>query len=70
MMQTWLGLSWNEVKPELENLGKPYTFQITHPHGKMKSWGNCRVARIREYGDRVDVIIAHENYSPRQTLTP
>lgn len=70
MMQTWLGRSWNEVQPELENLGKPYAFQITHPHGRMESWGNCRVVRIREVADRVDFILAHENFSQRQLLTP
>lgn len=70
MMQTWLGRNWNEVQLEIENLGKPYAFQITRPHGKMESWGNCRVVRIREFGDRVDVVLAHENFSPRQTLTP
>lgn len=70
MIQAWLGRSWNEVQLELENLGKPYAFQITRPHGKMESWGDCRVVRIRKMGDRVNVLLAHENFSPRQTLTP
>lgn len=66
MMQFLLGRSWAEVQPELENLGKPYAFQITYPHGRMESWGNCRVVRIREYGDRVDVVLAHENFSSKR----
>lgn len=70
MMQNWLGRTWNEVEPEIENLGKPFTFQITRPHGKMESWGDCRVVRIRESGDRIDVVLANEIFSLRQTLTP
>lgn len=70
MIQAWLGRDWNKIKPEIERLGKPYAFQITRPHGNIDSWGNCRVVRVREFDDRVDVVLAQENYSPRQTLTP
>lgn len=70
MIQTWLGRSWDEARSEIEELGKPCAFQITRPHGRMESWGNCRVVRVREFDERVDIILAHENFSPRQTLTP
>lgn len=65
-MQGLLGRNWNEVKLELERIGKPYAFQITNPHGKMEAWGSCRVVRVREINDRVEVVLAHEKFSPRQ----
>ncbi|MDR3587564.1 MAG: hypothetical protein P4L59_19970 [Desulfosporosinus sp.] len=67
MMNAWLGRNWDEVKTELELMSKPYAFQITRPHGKMEAWGSCRVVRIREFDDRVDLILAHEKFLPRQT---
>jgi len=67
MMYAWLGRNWDEVKAELERMAKPYSFQITRPHGKMELWGSCRVVRVREFDDRVDLILAHEKFSPRQT---
>ncbi len=67
MMYAWLGRNWDEVKTELERMGKPYAFQITRPHGKMESWGSYRVVRVREFDDRVDIVLAHEKFSPRQT---
>jgi len=70
MMHVWLGRDWDEVKIELENLGKPYAFQITRPHGKMESWGGLRVVRVRELDDRMDVVLAYEKFSPMKTLTP
>ena len=70
MIHTWLGRDWSQIKPEIERLAKPYAFQITRPHGNIESWGNYRVVRVREFDDRVDVVVAYENYSPRQTLTP
>lgn len=66
MMQGLLGLDWNEVKLDLERMGKPYAIQISLPHGKLEAWGNCRVVRVREFDDRVEVILAHERFSPRQ----
>jgi hypothetical protein len=70
MIQGLLGRAWNEVEPELERMGKPYAFRITRPHGKMEAWGSCRVVRIREFHDRVEVVLAYEKFSPRQPLTP
>ncbi|AFQ45524.1 hypothetical protein Desmer_3688 [Desulfosporosinus meridiei DSM 13257] len=70
MSQTWLGRDWNEVKPEIERLSKPYAFQITRPHGNIESWGIYRVVRVREFCDHLDFVLAHENFSIRQTLTP
>ena len=70
MTQAWLGRNWNEVKIELETLNRPYAFQITRPHGKMEAWGNCRVVRVREVDDRVDIVLAHEKFSLRQKSTP
>ncbi|SPF54915.1 conserved hypothetical protein [Candidatus Desulfosporosinus infrequens] len=67
MMDVWLGRNWDEVKAELERIGKPYAFQITRPHGKMETWGSCRVVRVREFDDHVELILAHEKFSPRQT---
>ena len=67
MMDAWLGRNWDEVKTELEDLAKPYAFQITRPHGKMETWGSFRVVRVREFDDRVDLILAHEKFSIRQT---
>ena len=67
MMNAWLGRNWDEVKTELELMSKPYAFQITRPHGKMEAWGSCRVVRVREFDDHVDLILAHEKFSPRQT---
>lgn len=66
MMQGLLGRDWNEAKLELEHIGKPYAFQISYPHGKMEAWGNCRVVRVREFDDRVEVVLAYEKFSPRQ----
>ena len=66
-MNAWLGRNWDEVKTELELMSKPYAFQITRPHGKMEAWGSCRVVRVREFDDHVDLILAHEKFSPRQT---
>lgn len=70
MTQAWLGRNWNEVKIELETMGRPFAFQITRPRGKMEAWGNCRVVRVRELDDRVDVVLAHEKFLPKQTATP
>lgn len=70
MIQAWLGREWNRIMPEIERLGKPYAFQITRPRGNIESWGNYRVVRAREFDDHVDIVLAHENYSQRQTLTP
>jgi hypothetical protein len=66
MMQGLLGRNWNEVKLELELMGKPYDFRITRPHGKMEAWGSYRVVRVKEFNDRVEVILAYEKFSPRQ----
>jgi len=66
MMQGILGRNWNEVKLELERMGKPYAFQISLPHGKMEAWGSCRVVRVREFDDRVEFVLAYEKFSPRQ----
>ena len=63
MINTWLGQDWNQVRIELERLGKPYAFQITRPHGRMEAWGSCRVVRVREIDDRVDLVLAHEKFS-------
>jgi hypothetical protein len=67
MIHSWLGRTWDEVKLELEGAGKAYAFHITHPHGKMEAWGSCRVVRVREFADRVDLILAHEKFSPKPT---
>ncbi len=66
MTQGLLGRNWNEVKLELERMGKPYAFQISRPHGKMEAWRSCRVVRVREFDDRVEVVLAYEKFSPRQ----
>jgi len=66
MMQGLLGRDWNEVKLELERMGKPYAFQISRPHAKMEAWGRCRVVRVKEFDDRVEVVLAYENFSFRQ----
>lgn len=66
MMQGLLCRNWNEVKLELERMGKLYAFQIALPHGKMEAWGSCRVVRVREFDDRVEVVLAYEKFSPRQ----
>ncbi len=70
MIQAWLGRDWNKIKLVIERLGKPYTFQITRPRGNIEPWGKFRVVRVREFDNRVDIVLAHENYSPRQKLTP
>ncbi|OLN29291.1 hypothetical protein [Desulfosporosinus metallidurans] len=70
MIHAWLGRNWDEVKLEIEQMGKPYTFQVAHPHGKMEPWGSCRVVRVRELDDKVDLVLAHEKFSPKQPLTP
>jgi len=70
MINSWLGRNWNEVKNEIECVGKPCTFQITRPHGKMESWGSYRVVRVRESDDRVDIILAHEKFSSTLPSTP
>ncbi len=62
MTFSWYGLSWDEVRRDLEALDKPYAFQITYPRGKMETGGSLRVVRLRESEDRVDVILAHEKY--------
>ncbi|HBV87353.1 hypothetical protein [Desulfosporosinus sp.] len=70
MIKAWLGREWNKIQPEIVGLGKPCAFQITRPHGNIESWGNYRVVRVREFDNLVEVVLAHEKYSPRQTLTP
>ncbi|HUX46758.1 MAG TPA: hypothetical protein VMV58_01975 [Desulfosporosinus sp.] len=70
MMQGLLGRDWNEAKLELERMGKLYAYQISRPHGRMEAWGSCRVVRVREYDDRVEVVLAYEKFSPRQQKTP
>lgn len=70
MIESWLGRNWNEVKLEIEDAGMAYTFQITRPHGKMESWGSLRVVRVREFDDRVDVVLAHEKFSLMQPSSP
>jgi hypothetical protein len=62
MIQPWLGRKWDEVKLEIEQMGKPYTFQVAHPHGKMKPWGSFRVVRVREFDDHVDLVLTHEGF--------
>jgi len=62
MIQAWLGRNWNQIKPEIERLAKPYAFQITRPHGNIESWGDYRVVRVREFDDRMDIVLAHENF--------
>jgi len=66
MIHGLLGRNWDEAKLELERMGKPYAFQISRPHGKMEAWGNCRVVRIKEFDDRLEVVLAFEKFSPRQ----
>ena len=66
MIHGLLGRNWDEAKLELEHMGKPYAFQISRPHGKMEAWGSCRVVRIKEFDDRVEVVLAYEKFSPRQ----
>lgn len=65
MIRNWLGHEWNEVKAELEYLAKPYAFQITRPHGNIETWGNYRVVRVKELADRLDIVLAQENFSRR-----
>lgn len=62
MIQFWLGRKWDEVKFEIEQMGKPYTFQVALPHGKMEPWGSCRVVRVRETDDCVDFVLTHERF--------
>ena len=66
MIQSLLGREWQEVKSELESKDLPYTYQISRPHGKMETWGDCRVIRAREVNDRLELVIAHEKFSLRQ----
>lgn len=66
MMQGLLGRNWDEARLELERIGKPYAFKFSRPHGKMEAWGNCRVVRVREFGDQVEVVLVYEKFSPRQ----
>ena len=70
MMQALLGRDWNEAELELEHIGKPYAIQITLPHGKMEAWGSCRVVRVKEFDDRVEVVLAYEKFSLKQPKTP
>jgi len=70
MMQGLLGQNWNEAELELVHMGKPYAFQITRPHGKMEPWGNYRVVRVKEFDDRVEVVLAYEKFSLKQPKTP
>ena len=65
-MQGLLGRHWNEAKLELNHIGKPYAFQITHPHGKMEAWGDYRVVRVKEFDDHVELVLACEKFSLRQ----
>ncbi|AET70048.1 hypothetical protein Desor_4644 [Desulfosporosinus orientis DSM 765] len=65
MIRNWLGREWNEVKPQIKQLAKPYAFQITQPHGNIETWGNYRVVRVREFDDRLDIVLAQENFSRR-----
>jgi hypothetical protein len=70
MMQGLLGRDWNEAELELEHMGKPYAFQITRPHGKMEAWGSYRVIRVKEFDDRVEVVLAYDKFSLKQPKTP
>ena len=70
MIHSWLGRDWAEVKLELERLGKPYTFQITRPHGKMIPLGRYRVVRVREWDDHVDAVLVYEKFSLQTAPTP
>lgn len=70
MIEAWLGRDWMEIKPAIDRLAKPYAFQITRPHGNIESWGNYRVVRVREFDDHLEFVLAHENFSLRQTMTP
>ena len=67
MIHPWLGRSWSEVKTEFEGEGKPCVFQVTYPQGKVETAEKCRVVRVREFGDRIDIVLAHDMFSPRQT---
>lgn len=70
MINAWLGRNWDEVKIEVERLGKPFAYQITRPYGKVESWGNYRVVRVRDLTDHFDFVIAQERFSPMQPTTP
>lgn len=62
MIHSWLGRKWDEVKLEIEQMGKAYTFQVARPHGKMEPWGSCRVVRVRELDNHVDLVLTHESF--------
>ena len=62
-LSEWYGLNWDEVKQDLESRGISYTFQIIQPRGKIETWGNYRVVRLRQSDNRVDVILAPEKFS-------
>ena len=66
MIQGLLGREWQEVKGELEKIGLSYTYQISRPHGKMESLGDCRVIRVKKIADRVEIVLACEKFSPGQ----
>ena len=66
MIRSLLGLKWQEAKAALENQGLSYRYQISRPGGKMEAWGDCRVIRIREINDCVEVVLVHEKFSLSQ----
>lgn len=66
MIESFLGLIWEEAEPELKGLDKPYKCLVTRPQGKMEVGGNRRVVRVRETDDHIEVVLAYEKFSPRQ----
>jgi hypothetical protein len=66
----WLGYKWTELSKELEKAGITFSYKITIPRGRVKSYGDLRVLRFREKAGSYDFIVAHEKFTVLAALTP
>ena len=66
----WLGYKWTELSKELKKAGITFSYKITIPRGRVKSYGDLRVLRFREKAGSYDFIVAHEKFTVLAALTP
>lgn len=61
--ESWLGRDWEEVRRLAEETGKGVVVQVTQPRGKIETFGSYRVVRLREFPDRLELVLAQEKFS-------
>ncbi len=58
-----LGRDWDEVRAELEQRGIHFAVKYTHSP-RAEPAGKIRVVRIRMKESQLEIVLAHEKFSP------